>query len=49
MSWEAAEKHLEAWGVFCHILLGGTAMKPIMYEVCSLLEETAYVGARLRV
>ena len=48
MTWEVAEKNLEAWGVLCHVFLGDTAMHPATYEVCSLLEETAYVGTRLQ-
>ena len=47
-SWEAAEKQLEAWGVFCHVFLGDTAFHPATYKVCTLVEETAYAGVRLR-
>ena len=27
-SWEAAEKQLEVWGVFCHVFLGDAAVHP---------------------
>ena len=27
-SWQAAEKQLEAWGVFCHIFLGNAVVPP---------------------
>ena len=47
-SWEAMEKKLEAWGVFCCDFLGDTSVHPATYEVCSLLKETAYVKAQLR-
>ena len=39
-SWEAAEKQLESWGVFCHIFLGAASVQPVTYEVCTLAEET---------
>ena len=41
-------KQLEAWGVFCHVFLGDTAVHLATYEVRVLVEETAYVGARLQ-
>ena len=47
-SWEAAKKKLEAWGVFCHVFLGDTALQPATYEICRLMYETAYVRAILR-
>ena len=34
--------------MLCRVFLGDTAMHPATYEVCSLLEETAYVGTRLQ-
>ena len=27
-SWEAAEKQIEAWGVFCHVFLGYADVHP---------------------
>ena len=45
-SWEAAEKQIEAWGVFCHVFLGDTVVHPATYEVYTLVEETTHVGAR---
>ena len=45
--WEAVEKQIEAWGVLCHVLLAETAVHPATYELCSLVEETAYVGASI--
>ena len=38
MNWEAVDKQLEAWGLFCHILLGDAAVHLATYEVCSLVE-----------
>ena len=35
--------------MFCHVFLGDTDVHLTTYEVRSLLEETAYVRARLRV
>ena len=46
-NWEAAEKQLEVWGLFFRILLGDAAVQPTTYDVCSLAEETAYVGAQM--
>ena len=46
-SWEAVEKQLKAWWVFCHIFLGDTAMHPAIYKVGSIIEDTSYVGRRL--
>ena len=37
MRWEAAEKQLEAWGVFCHTFLGDGAVHPTKYKVYSIL------------
>ena len=34
--------------MFCHVFLGDVAVQPETYEVCRLVEETAYVGARLQ-
>ena len=47
-SWEATEKKFEAWGVFYHVFLGDAAVHPATYEVCRLIEETAYIRARLQ-
>ena len=44
-SWEVAEKQLEACGVFCHVFLGNVSVHPATYEVCILVEETAYAIA----
>ena len=46
-SWEAAEKQLEAWGVFYHVFLGDVSIHPATYDIYTLVEETAYAGARL--
>ena len=46
--WEAAEKHLEAWGFFFRVFLGNAAVHPATYKVCTLVKETAYVGVRFR-
>ena len=46
-SWEEAEKQLESWGVFCHVFLGDADVHPTTYKLYTLIEETAYVGARL--
>ena len=34
--------------MFCHVFLGDADVNPATYEICNLLEETAYVGTRLR-
>ena len=36
-SWEASEKQLEAWGVFCHVFMGDAAVHPAKYEICTLV------------
>ena len=46
--WEAATKQIDAWGVFCHILLGDAAVHPMTYKVASLFEENNFVDARRR-
>ena len=47
-SWEAVSSPIEAWGMLCHIFLVDAALHPATYEVCSLLEETNYVGAQMQ-
>ena len=37
-SWEAAEKQLDVWGVFCHVFLGDTSAHPATYEVYTLVK-----------
>ena len=34
--------------MFCHVFLGDAAVHPATYEIFTLMEETAHVGARLR-
>ena len=46
--WEDAENQIEAWGVFYKVLLEDAALQPTTYEVCTLVEDTAHVGAILR-
>ena len=45
---EATENQLESWGVFCHVFLSNASVHPATYEVCTLIKETAYIGARLQ-
>ena len=34
--------------MLCHIFLGDAAVHPAKYEVCTLVQETAYVWERLQ-
>ena len=33
--------------MFCHVFLGGAAVHPATYKVCTLIEDTNHVGAIL--
>ena len=44
-SWEAVDNQIKPWGVFYHVFLVDAAVDPSTYKVCTLVEETAHVGA----
>ena len=48
-NWKAAEKQLEAWGVFYHAFLGDAAVHPAIYKLYNLFKDTTYIGLKLRV
>ena len=45
--WDAASKQLEAWTVFCVILLGDASNHPATQEMEDLVDETEGVSARI--
>ena len=46
--WDEASSQLEAWTVFCTVLLVDDGVQPITYDMFLLLEETSEVILRLK-
>ena len=46
--WDKASSQLEAWAVFCTVLLGYNGVHPATYEMFLLPEETSRVSPSLR-
>ena len=46
--WDKAASQIEAWAVFCKVLLRDDGVHPTMYKMFLLLEETSGVSPRLR-
>ena len=47
-AWDEVASQLEAWAVFCMVLLGDDGVHPTTYEMFLLLEEISRVRPRLR-